>query len=170
MSAPKICIKCSKKDKSNQNRLNPLSLPITYESKDIINKFTLPRKYTSGHNDKTKEVYLSIGHNYNKQILQSEEEITTESSVIGKWVKVSDNKYEIHLRVLVSTKNNPITPIRNIIFCKELGVVLEGIAFAETCILSKYPNLGNTPIFVHFKSIDKNYNRVEYWSKLKYWR
>ena len=104
-----------------------------------------------------------------KKLLQSEEEITTESSVIGKWVKVSDNKYEIRLRVLVSTKGNPVAPIRNIIFCKELGVVLEGIAFAETCILSKYPDLKNTPIFVHFKSIDENYNRVEYWGKLKYW-
>lgn len=169
MSRKEQCVKCSKEDRSNQNRLDPLLLPITYESSDIITQFSLPRKYTSSHNDLTKEIYLSIGHKYNKRILSSEEEIKTQSSVIGKWVEVSPNKYEIRLRVAVSTQQNPQAAIRNTIFCRELGTVIEGIAFAETALFSKYPHLLNTPVVVCFKSIDKKYDRVEYWHKIKYW-
>jgi len=48
-------------------------------------------------------------------------------------------------------------------------VVLEGIAFAETALLNKYPELGESRIIVHFKSLDEKYDRVEYWHRLKYW-
>lgn len=170
MGSKEQCVKCGEEDRSNQHRLNPLLLPITYESSNIIARFELPRKYTSSHNDQTREIYLSIGHKYNKKLLSSEEEIKTESSVIGKWVEVSTNKYEIHLRVSVSTEQNPQSNIRNTVFCRELGTVIEGIAFAETALFSKYPYLLNTPVIIHFKSIDKKYNRVEYWHKIKYWR
>lgn len=163
------CIKCSRVDKSNQHRLDPLLLPITYESSELIDKLELPRKYTSSHNDDTKEIYISIGHNYNKRLLSSEEEITTQSAVIGKWVEVDRKKYEIHIRVLVSTPQNPQSEIRNTIFCRELGTVLEGIAFAETALLNNNPYLRKTPIIVNFKSIDGKYNRVENWHTIGYW-
>lgn len=155
-------------NRSNQHRLNPLLLPITYESADIITNFSLPRKYTSTHNDVTREIYMSIGQKYNKLLLDSEEAVKFETQVVGKWVK-KDNKYEIHLEVLVSTEKNPQAQIRNKIFCAELGPVLEGIALAETALLQSHPKYGNARIFVHFKSIDKKYDRVEYWHRLKYW-
>lgn len=163
------CIKCSEKDRTNQHRLVPLLLPITYESSEIITDLKLPRKYTSTHNDTTKEIYISIGHNYNKYLLESEEAIKVQSQIVGKWIKQQCNKYEIHLEVLVSTEQNPAAEIRNRIFCAELGTVLEGIAFAETALLENHPELRDTKIFVHFKSIDPKYDRVEYWHRLGYW-
>lgn len=162
------CVKCSKENKKNTHRLKPLLAPITYECSDIITKFSLPRKYTNTHNDETAEIYLSVGREYNKILLSSEEAVKVQSQVVGKWVKVGD-KYEIHFKVLVSTEKNPQAFIRNKIFCEELAPVLEGFALAETALLKLYPCLGNTKIFVHFKSIDKAYDRVEYWHKLKYW-
>ena len=56
------------------------------------------------------------------------------------------------------------------IFCAELGPVLEGIAFSETALLKAHHDLRNTKIYIHFKSIDKNYDRMEYWGKLKDWQ
>ena len=91
-----------------------------------------------------------------------------ETEILGKWSK-KNYKYRIKLTAIVSTEKNPQAAIRNIIICKELGVVLEGIAFAETALLKLNPCLKNTKIYVHFKSIDPAYDRVEYWGKLGYW-
>jgi len=161
-------ISCSKDNRKNTHRLNPLLLPITYESANIIKKLKLPRKYTSTHNDETAEVFLSIGHEYNTLLLSSEEVKNVESQVVGKWIK-KHNKYQIHLEVLVSTLKNPSPFFRNKVFCEEMAPVLEGIALAETCILTLNPHLLKTKIYIKFKSIDKSYDRIEYWGKLSRW-
>jgi hypothetical protein len=162
-------------------------LPITYESAEIITNFCLPRKYTSTHNDATKEIYMSIGHQYNPILLASEEAVKVQSQVVGKWSKApstgkdavpldkwskdkkSHDRYIIYLTVLVSTPENPQAFIRNKIFCEEMGPVLEGLALAETALLKLHPHLGRTRIYIHFKSIDPAYDRTEYWRTLGYW-
>jgi len=159
---------CSKKNRQNSHRLNPLLFPITYESAEVINSLDLPRKYTSTHNDDTREIYLSIGHTYNDRLLSSEEAVKVESQIVGKWIS-KGKKYEIHLEALVSTDKNPQSEIRNRIICSETSPVLEGIALAETCLLTLYPSLARTKIFIHFKSKDPKYNRIEYWGKLSRW-
>lgn len=166
MSAP--CIRCSNTDRTNRNRLRPLLTPITYDSSSTITKFQLPRKYTSTHSDETKEIYISIGATYNPILLASEEAREVQSQVVGRW-KCRNGKYQIHFTVLVSTEKNPYPFFRNLIFCQELGVVLEGFAFAETALLKLYPSLAQTKIYVHFKSINPAYERVEYWHRLGSW-
>jgi len=168
MSGKVVCKQCSKEERSNQHRLDPLLLPITYESSSIITDFDLPRKYTSTHNDDTGEIYISIGHEYNTTLLSSVEARIRESQVIGEWIKKND-QYEIHLKVQVSTKINPNAVIRNEYICKELGLVLEGIAFAETALLKLHSYLMNAKIYIHFRSLDPVYDRVEYWHRIGYW-
>jgi len=45
------CQTCSKKEKINQHRLDSSMLDIIYESCDLITSLSLPRKYTTTHND-----------------------------------------------------------------------------------------------------------------------
>jgi len=163
------CITCTNENLKNNHRLNPLLCPITYDSSNIITNFSLPRKYTNTHNDKTEEIYISVGKNYNETLLNSPEAVNVESQIIGKWVK-KHKHYQIVLKAIISTVKNPQAQIRNTIICNELSVVLEGIALAETALLKLHPELGSTKIYVNFESIDKAYNRVEYWGKLKYWQ
>jgi len=160
---------CSKENRKNKHKLNSLLFPITYESSEIIRKLDLPRKYTIPHNDETGEIFLSIGHKYNKILLSSEEAVKVQSQVTGEWVKGKNGKYRIYLEALVSTKKNPQALFRNKIICAEMSPVLEGIALAETCLLTLYPFLLETKIFIRFKSIDKKYDRTEYLGKLKRW-
>lgn len=162
------CPDCSKLDKTNQHRLDPNALNIIYQSSGIITSLCLPRKYTTTHNDIPPTLFVGIGHDYNQRLLSTEEVIKNESQVLGKWLQKM-NKYEIHFKVLVSTQKNPQAEIRNAIFCKELGVVLESIAFAEAALLKSNPCLASTKIYVHFESIDPKYNRTEYWHRLGYW-
>lgn len=163
------CMKCTSQNKKNNHRLDPLLCPITYENSSIITNFSLPRKYTNIHNDETREVLISVGKNYNKTMLSSPEAINVETQITGKWGK-KDGKYTILLEAIVSTNKNPQAQIRNIIICNELGLVLEAIALAETALLELNPKLAKTKIYVHFKSIDSKYDRIEYWGRLQRWQ
>ena len=191
------CIQCSDFERSNQHRLHSCSFPITYEPDSINEHFSLPRRYTCVHSQVKRTtadslnpralddcVSLSVGHNYDRKLLSSSND---HSGIIGKWVKNGhkqssssafnlpgpvndlDDRYEIHLKVLISTKDYPDAASRNKTICKDLGIVLEGIAFAETTLLEKYQHLGNSRVLIHFSSIDENYDRVENWHRLKYW-
>lgn len=167
-SETSICVKCSKENKKNTHRLDPLLFPITYSNSKLITNFSLPRKYTSIHNDETKEIFLSIGPDYNQRMLDTEEAKVVQSQVIGKWV-MKDHKYYIKLKVIVSSEQNPQAQIRNQIFCNEMAPVLEGIALAETCLIKSNKCFRDAEILIHFQSIDSRYNRTEYWKTLEYW-
>jgi hypothetical protein len=162
------CEKCTKDDKTNKRHLDTNILNIIYESSDMITSLCLPRKYTTTHNDVPPLLFAAIGHDYNKRLLSSEEVINAQTQIVGKWIR-REGEYEIHFAAIVSTEKNPQAQIRNTIICRELGVVLESIAFAETSLLKLHPKLGNTKIYVHFRSIDPTYNRTEYWNTLGYW-
>ena len=156
------CAHCGDKDRTNQHRLKPITLSVHYESPEIITTLDLPRKYTTAHRD------ISIGHDYNKKLLECEDIVKSETHIIGQWIK-NDSKYEIHLEVLVSTSKNLNAESRTRFFCDRIGLILEEIAFAETALLKLNPSLAGTKIFVHFKSLESKYNRVEYWHRLGYW-
>lgn len=163
------CEQCKSSNRRNNKYLDALSVPITYDSSRTIVKFSLPRKYTTTHDDTKKETYISVGKTYNQNLLNTDEVKKVQSQVIGKWIKNKNSKYEIHFKVLVSTPENPLAFIRNKIFCEEMWRVLKGVALSESSILKNYPDLAQTKIFIHFKSIDPKYNRVEYWKRLGYW-
>jgi hypothetical protein len=157
------CIQCNDVDRSNQHRLDLSSFTTRYESSYIKDHLDLPRRYTCTYHKKIGSLY--IGHDYNKDLLSS---ANHQSGITGKWIKIN-NKYEIHFKVLLSTKDNTNSHSRNKSFCKKLSVVLESIANTELLLLKEYPHLGNTRILVYFQSIDNNYDRVENWHSLKYW-
>ena len=157
-------------DKRNQHVLVPSKTWISYESVRTPTHFSLPRVYTSTHNDDRKEIYVFTGSEQNKDMLSEPEPVNVQSQVTGKWRKNSSSgKYEIHLKVIVSSQKNPQAVIRNSIFCENMSMVLEAIALSEQGLLLKYPDFREVKIFITFESIDKKYNREEYWGKLRRW-
>ena len=157
-----LCVRCSDNNRTNQHKLKPFLLSINYESVDVITSLELPRRYTSAYND------ISIGNNYNHKILQHEDVIKRQSHIMGEWLR-KDDKLEIYLTVIISSKQNPDAENRNKIFCDKLGLILESIAFAETSLLKSHPFLDSTKIFVKFQSLDPKYDRTEYCHRLGYW-
>lgn len=150
----------SELNRTNQHRLVPLSLHMMYESADIIASLSLPRKYICNYNNISQnlhENFISIGHNYGKYMPSTEE-----PPIIGEWTETA-GKLEIHLEVSINAEN------RNDAVCDRLGIVLEGIAFAETALLKLHPNLAATKIFIKFHSTNQNHDRIEYWHRLGYW-
>jgi hypothetical protein len=155
-------------NRKNKHSLIPSSTPITYSNNEISTHFSLPRVYTSTHNDEKREVYIHVGTELNRKMLSEPEPVNVESQVVGKWYRVK-GKYEIRLRVLVSTLKNPQAAIRNKIFCESMSMVLEAIALAERGMLIDNPKKKKAKIYIKFVSHLKEYNRTEKWGRLGEW-
>jgi len=162
-------VKCSRDNKKNKCDQDTSKLLLSYGDFGVPGHLKLPRKYTSIHNDETAEIFIFVGHEYNQEYLNSEEAKVVQSQVVGKWVK-SRCGYKIKFQVLVSTPQNPYPFFRNLVFCQELGHVLQGVALIEGTLLARHPELKDTPIEIHFISqVDPAYDRVEEWGTLGHW-
>jgi hypothetical protein len=166
----KDCIQCSAKQRTNQHQVSKLLpiLSVTYGSANMIFDLSLPRRYTTTHNDVPPALFAAVGHNYDQCLLNSEEVRKEQTQVTGEWVK-KDGKYEIHFSAMVSDANHPDAKARNEEFCRYMSGVMETIGFLEAELLRKHPELSSVRIFIHFKSTDPAYDRVEYWHRLGYW-
>src|SRR5690348_2501878 len=150
-------------DKKNKCDLDPNYAPIFYQNLSVPNTFDLPRKYTSTHDDATRQIFLSVGPKYSEQLLSTEEVKNTESQVLGAWHHTRKG-YKIILRVLVSTVKNPEAAIRDRIFRAEMNKVLQSIALSEKALLCAYPKLAKTPIYIDFISdVVPSYSGREQW-------
>jgi hypothetical protein len=159
------CVQCSEEQRTNKHLLQLQYLSLTYGSTNMINELSLPRKYTTTHQDFPIKLFLSVGHEYDSCLIANDPD---KERVTGEWLK-KDNKYEIHLEALVSDAQHPNAEERNKEFCNYMSIVLETIGFAETHLLLSHPKLAATRIYIHFKSNDPAYDRVEYWHRLGYW-
>lgn len=162
------CNECTDQQRINKHQLSLPILSFTFGSADMINELVLPRKYTTTHNDVPPKLFVAVGHDYDACLLSNPDVVENSTEVVGKWVK-KDDRYEIHLNVLVSDEFHPNAKARNAEFCKFMSVVLETIGFVETLLVRDHPELGRTRIFIHFKSDDPDYDRVESWGRLAYW-
>lgn len=169
----KTCNNCTSAQKKNKHQLQLSYLSVTYQNADMIKSPLFPRKYTTTHNDYPPKLFVSIGHDYDTCLLNSEEVIKQKTQVTGKWVKndflKQNHLYEIHFKVIVSDSEHTDATARNEEFCKYMSTVLETVGYAESALLKSHPKLADTKIYIHFTSIDSSYNRVEYWNRLGYW-
>lgn len=145
------------------SELLTLSMPLYWGSPEMTINLSLPRKYTSTHNDEAKEIYLTVDHHYNQKQLSTDEVKNVETQIIGKW----KSKKRIELLVIVSTEKNPQAEIRNRIIRHELPNVLKQIGLAETPLVRLHPKLGRAKIYITFQSIDPKYKAYEYFGRLK---
>ena len=52
------------------------------------------------------------------------------------------------------------------IFQSELPLVLEAIRYGDQVLFEHNPELDNAPVFIHFESNDRRFNKVENWGTM----
>jgi len=142
--------------------MDTLSMPLFWGSSKMVTRFSLPRRYTSTHDDNKREIYLTIDTKYNSKQLDTEEVKNVESQILGKWV----NSKTIKLVAIVSSEKNPQAAIRDKIIRLELPNVLRQIGLAERATVTIRPELGRAKIFIHYKSVDPKFDKKEYLGRL----
>lgn len=123
----------------------------------------MPRRYTLTHSDRTGDLYLTIGANYDRKQISGWYTKIMRDEVLGEWHKdVTGYQLKIYVHVsggwVVGTAK-----WRSKILHKEMPLVLESISYADKTLLHHHPELSAATIQVHFQSNLKKYNQIENW-------
>jgi hypothetical protein len=151
-------------------RLNPDKLHITYMTGTTPEMLTLPRRYTLTHSDRTGELFLSIGSQYNaKQICGLYTKLMRDEVL----AELSDDGDNFLFRVYCHVSGGFVLGTakwRYNIFQSELPLVLEVIRYVDRRLFKQDPKLDNSPVFIHFQSTNSRFDKVEDWGTIADYR
>jgi hypothetical protein len=150
-------------------RLNPDKLHVTYLSGTTQDKLILPRRYTLTHSDRTGELFLSVGIQYNtKQVSRLYTRLMRDEVL----AELLNNGEGFMFRVYCHISGGFIIGTarwRYSIFQSELPLVLEAIGYGDRTLFEQNQELDNSTLHIHFQSNNKRFNKVENWgTMLKY--
>lgn len=131
------------------------------------NKDFIPRKYTLTHSDTTGELYLTIDCDYDYNQISGFYTRFMRDEILAEWQR-NQEKDELHVFAHVS---GGIVfgwaALRYRIFKHHMSTVLQAIREGDPQLFKNFPFLDDAPIFVHFLSKNKKYNKIEKYGTLK---
>ena len=147
-------------------RLNPDKLHVSYLAGTAPENMTMPRRYTLTHSDRTGDLFLSIGSQYDMEKISKLYTRLMRDEVLAELVNNEDRlEFRVHCHVsgglIIGTAG-----WRYNIFRSELPLVLESIRYGDRALFEKNPELDRIPVYIHFHSIKKLYNIIEQWETL----
>ena len=151
-------------------RLNPEKLHVTYLTGTTPENLVLPRLYTLTHSDRTGEIFLTIGDQYDKQQISKLYTRLMRDEVLAE---LADDGDRLVFKVYCHVSGGFIIGTakwRYNIFHSELPLVLEAIRYSDRTLFEKNPQLDNTPVLICFQSTDSRFNRVENWGVMADYR
>jgi hypothetical protein len=126
-------------------RLNPEKLHITYSTGTTPENLVLPRLYTLTHSDRTGELFLTIGGQYDKQQISKLYTRLMRDEVLAQIADDGDRPvFKVYCHVsggfIIGTAK-----WRYNIFQSELPLVLEAIRYGDRALFEHNPQLENAP-------------------------
>jgi hypothetical protein len=146
-------------------RLNPEKLHVTFLPGTSPEELFMPRRYTLTHSDRTGELFLSIGPDYDKKKVSRLYTRLMRDEVLAELVNNTKMEFRIYCHVSGGVAFGP-AGWRYKIFQSELPLVLETFRYGDRALFERNPELEDTGVFVFFQSKNPRYQRVENWGKL----
>jgi hypothetical protein len=147
-------------------RLNPKKLHVTYLTGATPDELIVPRRYTLTHSDRTGELFLSIGSQYDTKKISKLYTRLMRDEVLAELV---NNEGSFELRVHCHVSGGFVIGSagwRYNIFRSELPLVLEAIRYGDRALFEKNPEFDHIPVYIHFHSNKRLYNVIEQWATL----
>jgi len=113
--------------------------------------FALPRRYTLTHSDKTGDLYLTIGSNFDYEQISGWYTRLMRDEVLAEWKREEDHFY---LHVYCHVCGGFVfgnASFREWVFRREMPRVLEAIRYGEGELFAENPRLDQAEILVHFR-------------------
>jgi hypothetical protein len=142
-------------------RLNPEKLHTEFLPGTTPESPLTPRRYTLTHSDRTGELFLCVGLDYNQRQISGWYTRLMHDEVLAEW-KQDEKGYSLHVYLHVS--GGLVfgrASWREAIFRSELPLVLEAICYGDRSLFIAYPELDHGSIYVHFQSSDPNHQKIE---------
>ena len=111
----------------------------------------LPRRYTLTHSDKTGDLYLTIGSNFDHEQISGWYTRLMRDEVLAEW-KMEQDRFYLHVYCHVCggfVFGN--ASFREWIFRREMPLVLEAIRYGDGELFAKDSRLDQAEILVHFQ-------------------
>lgn len=144
-------------------RLNPEQLHVSFVGQTVPEGPLIPRRYTLAHSDRTGELFLTVGADYDRKQISSWYTRLMRDEVLAEWQE-ENRSPELHVHCHVSGGLVfGFAGWRFSIFQRELPLVLEAIRYGDGPLFEQQPSLGGAPIWVHFHASESRYDRVEAW-------
>jgi hypothetical protein len=133
--------------------IDPNKLFSTYSNVSHT-KFDYPRFYTITHSDETGDIFMDIGDQPNKKLLNDPQTLKFQDQVIGEWITNM-----LILEVVLFRKNIPFDEdFRLKIFNRELPRVIKIIKYLECSMFNRNPGLLDSKIVVIYRSDNGDYS------------
>ena len=145
-------------------RLNPDKLHVKYLADAGPEQLTLPRRYTLTHSDMTGNLFLSIGSEYNTEETSKLYTRLMRDEVLAE---LSGEGDRLVFRIYCHVSGGVIVGTAKWRYeISELSLVLEAIRYSDQVLFKHNPELDNAPVFIHFESNDRRFNKVENWGTM----
>ncbi|MFX1411585.1 MAG: staygreen family protein [Promethearchaeota archaeon] len=152
------------------SQLNEEKLHISCKEPLEKGKEFIPRKYTLTHSDSTGDLYLTIDCDYDNEQISGLYTRFMRDEILAEWQK-SENEHELHVYAHVS---GGIVfgwaGLRYRIFNYHMPLVLKAIRQGDNKLFEIFPFLEDAPIYIHFLSKRKKYNKIESYGILRDYR
>ena len=139
---------------------NPAKLHVRFV--DVSEEvFAFPRKYILTHSDRTGDLFLTISSEFDFEQISHWYIKLMRDEVLGEWKSVG-NKFQLHLNFHIS--GGLVfgwAKFRDRIIRSHLRLVFEAIRYGEKKLVQTNEYLDSSPIFAHFNSKRRKYNRIE---------
>jgi len=151
-------------------RLNPNKLHVTFLPGVEADKLVLPRRYTLTHSDITGELFLIIGHDYDRRQISKLYTKLMRDEVLAELVSKEDStQFNVYCHVSGGFVIGG-AKWRYDIFRSELPLALEAIRYGDRTIFQQNPDLDQIPMHIYFQSSNPRFNKVEQWRTMADYR
>jgi hypothetical protein len=129
-----------------------------------------PRRYTLTHSDRTGDLYLTIGSDYDRRALRALQVRLMRDEVLGEWV-VADRGPRLELRMMAQG-GIPLFgtgAVRRGIFARYRPLVLAALRRGDGGLAAAHPEMDDAPVLAHFTWRDGRVD-AEPWGAWGDWR
>ena len=122
-----------------------------------------PRCYALTHSDRTGDLYLTIGAEYDEAQISGWYTRLMRDEVLAEWQQ-DEQGPSLHVHCHVSGGMVFGTARwRYAIFRRELQLVLEAFRFGDRMLFEAHPELDQALVWIHFHSTRSRYDRTQLW-------
>ena len=138
----------------------PSNLTIKYSAPATHCRPLDGRKYTLTHCDKTDQLFLTIGREYDFGATNINQHV----EVLAEWIPRM-GEFILWGRVYISggEYEENYAKVRYLIFQKELRSELAAIVYGDKTFFDHFPWLLDAPIYIQFESDFPQYNQIGYY-------
>ena len=110
-----------------------------------------PRRYTLTHSDRTGDLFLTIGADYDRRALRALQVRLERDEVLGEWIRTDDGpSLTLHMTAQGGVPIFGTAAMRRTIFRHYRSLVLDALGYADRALSEAHPELEGAPVVACF--------------------